>query len=78
MRKPMFFSLLPILLGSVLAAPASANDKKDSPPPVSCAELATDPANALGGLIGGSTLGFPIIQQFNMFSAAQMGVSTTP
>jgi hypothetical protein len=40
--------------------------------------LATDPANALGGLIGGSTLGFPIIQQFNMFSAAQMGVSTTP
>ena len=49
MRKPMFFSLLPILLGSALAAPASANDKKDSPPPVSCVELAIDPANRLAG-----------------------------
>ena len=50
MRKPMIFSLLPILLGSAFAAPASANDKKDSPPPpVSCAELATDPANGLAG-----------------------------
>ena len=50
MRKPMFVSLLPILLGSALAVPASANDKKHSPPPpVSCAELATDPANGLAG-----------------------------
>jgi len=49
MRKPMFFSLLPILLGSAFAAPASANDKKDSPPPVSCAEVAIDPANGLAG-----------------------------
>jgi len=45
----MFFSLLPILLGSAIAAPASANDKKDSPPPVSCVELAIDPANRLAG-----------------------------
>ena len=50
MRKSMFFSLLPILLGSTLAAPALANDQKHSPPPpVSCAELATDPANGLAG-----------------------------
>jgi hypothetical protein len=50
MRKPLLFSLLPILLGSALAAPASANDKKHTPPsPVSCAELATDPANGLAG-----------------------------
>lgn len=50
MRKPMFLSLLPILLGSALATPASANDKKHSPPPpVSCIELATDPANGLAG-----------------------------
>ena len=34
--------------------------------------LATDPANALGMLIGGSTLGFPIIQQFNMFTSAHL------
>jgi len=40
--------------------------------------LATDPANGLGRLIGSSTLGFPIIQQFNMFSAAQMDVRTAP
>jgi len=45
----MFLSLLPILLGSALAAPASANDKRHSPPPVSCAELATDPASGLAG-----------------------------
>lgn len=32
MRKPMI-SLIPILLGSALAAPASANGKKRSPPP---------------------------------------------
>jgi len=50
MRKSMFFSLLPILLGSTLAAPALANDEKHAPPPpVSCAELATDPANGLAG-----------------------------
>jgi hypothetical protein len=47
MRKPARFSLIPILLGSaVFAAPASAHTP---PPPVSCAELATDPANGLAG-----------------------------
>src|SRR6266581_395078 len=50
MRKPMFFSLIPILLVSAFAAPASANDRKDSPPPpVSCVALAIDPANGLAG-----------------------------
>ena len=40
--------------------------------------LETDPANALGGLIGGSTLGFPIIQQFNIFATAHMDVTAAP
>ena len=40
--------------------------------------LVTDPASSLGRLIGGDTLGFPIIQQFNTFSLAQMGVSIAP
>jgi hypothetical protein len=40
--------------------------------------LATNPANALGELIGGGTLAFPIIQQFNMFSLGQMAVSIAP
>lgn len=40
--------------------------------------LTTDPNNRLGQLIGGDTLGFPIIQQFNVFSSAlmQVGVFT--
>ncbi|HEX3083265.1 MAG TPA: hypothetical protein VHP99_01980 [Pyrinomonadaceae bacterium] len=37
--------------------------------------LTTEPASLLGQLIGGSSTGFPIIQQFNTFSAAQMEVS---
>jgi len=52
MRKSARLFSIPVLLGSVLiAAPASANDKKHAPPPqpVSCAELATDPANGLAG-----------------------------
>jgi hypothetical protein len=40
--------------------------------------LQTDAANELGALIGGSTLGFPLVQQFNTFSGAHMGVSTKP
>lgn len=38
--------------------------------------LTTNPNNALGELIGGDTFGFPIVQQFNVFSAAQMTVTT--
>ncbi len=50
MQKPIFFSLTTALLGfAVLAAPAAANDKRHSPPPVSCVELATDPDNGLAG-----------------------------
>jgi hypothetical protein len=51
MRKCVRLISIPVLLGSTLiAAPASANDEKHSPPPpVSCAELATDPANGLAG-----------------------------
>jgi len=37
--------------------------------------LETNPNGALGQLIGGDTLGFPIIQQFNTFAAAQMNVN---
>ena len=40
--------------------------------------LATDPANALGELVGGGALGFPVIQQFNGFAQAHMGASVTP
>jgi len=40
--------------------------------------LETDAANALGTLIGSSTLGFPIVQQFNTFSRAHMRVTATP
>ena len=40
--------------------------------------LATDAANALGTLIGGSTLGFPVIQQCNTFSSAHMDVHAAP
>lgn len=32
----------------------------------------------LGALIGGDTLGFPVLQQFNTFPAASMRVSLTP
>jgi hypothetical protein len=35
-------------------------------------------ANALGRLIGGGTLEFPIVQQFNMFSDAHMDVRVAP
>lgn len=47
---------------------------------ISSADLAltTDPANDLGALVGGGTLGFPIVQQFNGFVEAQMGVSIVP
>lgn len=38
--------------------------------------LTTNQNNALGQIIGGETLGFPIIQQFNTFASAQMNVST--
>ena len=37
--------------------------------------LMTDPGNPLGQLIGGGSTGFPIIQQFNTFTTAHMGVS---
>ena len=40
--------------------------------------LETDAANALGTLIGGSTLGFPIVQQFNTFSRAHLRATATP
>jgi len=40
--------------------------------------LTTDASNALGQLIGGSTLGFPIIQPFNLFSSAHMAVTIAP
>jgi len=37
--------------------------------------LMTDPNGQLGQLIGGGSKGFPTIQQFNTFGAAQMKVS---
>jgi len=40
--------------------------------------LTTDPASALGQLIGGATLPFVAIQQFNLFGAAHMAVTTVP
>ena len=40
--------------------------------------LETDVANALGQLIGGGTLVFPIVQQFNTFSDAHMDVRVAP
>ena len=39
--------------------------------------LTTAASGALGQLIGGTSTGFPILQQFNTFPAAHMGVSTT-
>jgi len=48
MRKPGLLFLVPIAFA--VAAPASADDKIHTPPqPVTCAELATDPANGLAG-----------------------------
>jgi hypothetical protein len=51
MRRCASLFSIPVLLGSALiAAPVSAHDKKNTPPPpVSCVELATDPANGLAG-----------------------------
>ena len=50
MRKSVRLFSIPVLIGSALiAVPASANDEKHTPAPVSCAELATDPANGLAG-----------------------------
>jgi hypothetical protein len=37
--------------------------------------LTTDATGGLGQLIGGSSTGFPVLQQFNTFSAADMTVS---
>ena len=38
--------------------------------------LTTNPNNALGQLIGGGTIGFPLLQQFNTFDSAEMSVTT--
>ena len=40
--------------------------------------LTTNSNGPLGQLIGGSSTGFPIIQQFNTFASAQMHVTTAP
>lgn len=40
--------------------------------------LTTSPGNALGALIGGATLGFPIVPQFNVFTGAHMSVTVAP
>jgi hypothetical protein len=40
--------------------------------------LTTNPHAPLGQLIGGSSTGFPIIQQFNTFPGAQMQVTVAP
>jgi len=45
---------------------------------VSDMTLATDPSSALGALIGGSTLPFVAIQQFNLLPAARMSVTAGP
>jgi hypothetical protein len=37
--------------------------------------LTTDPGGKLGQLIGGSSAGFPVLQQFNTFASANMQVS---
>ena len=60
MLKPTFLSLTTALLGLALFAPApcAARDGHKPPPaPVSCTELATDPANGL--------LGNPVIKSVN-------------
>ena len=38
--------------------------------------LTTDPNNDLGLLIGGGSMGFPVLQQFNTFSGAHMEVTS--
>jgi hypothetical protein len=40
--------------------------------------LTTDPNNELGQLIGSSSTGFPVIQQFNTFAVAHMRVGVAP
>ena len=60
---------------------SAANVRMDTNVPViaiSSANLLLETAadSALGELIGGSSLGFPIVQQFNIFSSAHMGVSS--
>jgi len=40
--------------------------------------LTTNPRGPLGQLIGGDSIGFPILQQFNLFSTAHMEVSRVP
>ena len=48
---------------------------------ISSAELlltVSDPGSALAKLIGTTQLGFPIIQQFNMFATAHMSVRVVP
>ncbi|MEO8675090.1 MAG: hypothetical protein ABI569_05890 [Casimicrobiaceae bacterium] len=40
--------------------------------------LHTHASNAVGRLIGGDTLAFPVVQQFNTFSRARMRVIATP
>ena len=62
---------------------AAGNIRMDTNVPVIAISTAnlilnTDAANALGQLIGGDTLGFPIIQQFNMFPDAHMDVHAAP
>jgi hypothetical protein len=37
--------------------------------------LTTDASSALGHIIGGSSASFPVLQQFNTFASANMGVS---
>ena len=40
--------------------------------------LTTNPHGPLGQLIGGDSIGFPILQQFNRFSTAHMEVTRVP
>ena len=40
--------------------------------------LSTDASSSLGLLIGGSSIGFPLVQQFNAFATARLQVSIAP
>lgn len=40
--------------------------------------LTTNPGGALGHLIGGESIGFPLVQQFNAFAGAHMDVTHVP